>query len=224
MVNWLPGCFPLGDSFAHFHFRFLFSFPLIAREFSSASPQTEEKLPVRVVKELFRSRRQACAHGTYDHDKRTCCLCGVGECQWLYDMWISLDETRNMPNISWNKTKRMQQKYALTISAFIVLCYIVCWCGYHQLPQTNHNIPLCLWLICAPAAGLKVKSHCSVHPNDGECESCGPGTYSSDFNEEMSCQLCRSCAHPNGTDTTRHHSFFKFHNMHNKTLLTIFKG
>ncbi|XP_034464318.1 tumor necrosis factor receptor superfamily member 6 [Hippoglossus hippoglossus] len=53
-------------------------FSHVSLEFSSASPQTEDKLSVRVVKGLFRSRRQACAHGTYEHEGRTCCLCGVG--------------------------------------------------------------------------------------------------------------------------------------------------
>ncbi|XP_060943068.1 tumor necrosis factor receptor superfamily member 6 [Limanda limanda] len=51
----------------------------VSLDFSSAAPQSEEKLSERVVRGLIRSRRQACAHGTYDHGKWSCCLCGAGQ-------------------------------------------------------------------------------------------------------------------------------------------------
>ncbi|XP_058506777.1 tumor necrosis factor receptor superfamily member 26 [Solea solea] len=50
---------------------------------------------------------------------------------------------------------------------------------------------------CLCGAGLRLESHCSVKPSDGQCELCDPGTYSSDPNSQMFCEPCTSCEHPN---------------------------
>ncbi|XP_019945341.2 tumor necrosis factor receptor superfamily member 6 isoform X2 [Paralichthys olivaceus] len=48
--------------------------------------------------------------------------------------------------------------------------------------------------MCGP--GLRLTTHCSVNQNDGQCESCATGTYSSHPNSQESCEPCTSCGQP----------------------------
>nr|XP_046258534.1 tumor necrosis factor receptor superfamily member 26 isoform X2 [Scatophagus argus] len=50
---------------------------------------------------------------------------------------------------------------------------------------------------CRCAAGQRVVKHCTENLQYGECDLCEPGTYSSNPNNQMQCELCTSCAHPN---------------------------
>ncbi|XP_029305026.1 tumor necrosis factor receptor superfamily member 6-like [Cottoperca gobio] len=49
---------------------------------------------------------------------------------------------------------------------------------------------------CLCSAGMYVKEHCNT-AQQGKCESCNRGTYSSHPNNEEFCEPCISCSHPN---------------------------
>ncbi|KAM7385490.1 hypothetical protein PAMP_001572 [Pampus punctatissimus] len=63
-----------------------------------------------------------------------------------------------------------------------------CVDGYYE--HNNRNCCLC-------GAGYWLKEHCTLNLDDGKCELCERGTYSSHPNSQPSCEPCTSCSHPN---------------------------
>ncbi|XP_067374739.1 tumor necrosis factor receptor superfamily member 6 isoform X2 [Channa argus] len=50
---------------------------------------------------------------------------------------------------------------------------------------------------CLCGAGLKLKNHCVLNKDDGNCTQCDANTYNSHPNFKQSCEPCTSCDHPN---------------------------
>lgn len=61
--------------------------------------------------------------------------------------------------------------------------------------------------LCLHTAGLRVVEHCGKNGSYGKCESCEPETYSSEPNDQMSCERCTSCSQENGTNAMGYHNF-----------------